>query len=157
MTLDEFAIDFIENAIIGIENDGISEEDAITNDILEYIKDCGEILEPQLCNFKVRGIKINAVDYDDDNESIDLFVTLMKKDNKIQKISDKDVQDAFDKAEKFFNSARSGIITEKIEQPNELLSEFIGIIHPLCSPVQIRCACRIIGQLREYSRCVRHY
>lgn len=128
MTLDEFAIDFIENALIGYENDGITEEDAITNDILEYIKDCGEILEPQLCNFKVRGIKINAVDYDDDNESIDLFVTLLKKDPKIQKVSDKDVLDAFDKAEKFFNSARSGVISEKIEQPNELLSEFIGII-----------------------------
>jgi hypothetical protein len=128
MTLDEFAIDFIENALIGYENDGISEEDAITNDILEYIKDCGEILEPQLCNFKVRGIKINAVDYNDDNESVDLFVTLMKKDFKIQKVSDKDVLDAFDKAENFFTTARRGVIAEKIEQNNELLSEFIGII-----------------------------
>jgi len=128
MTLDEFAIDFLENSLISVEADGISDEDAITNDILEYIKDCGEIMEPQLCNFKVRGIKINAVDYDDDNESIDLFVTLSKRDLKIQKVSDRDVLDAFEKAENFFNSARSSTITEKIEQSNELLNDIIGLI-----------------------------
>ena len=128
MTLNEFAVDFIENALISVSEDGIPEEDAVTNDILEYIKDCGEIFEPQICNVKLRGIKINAVDYNDDNESIDLFVTLFKNDTKIQKIPDKDVIDAFTKAEKFYSTADSGNLIDKLDNPNEELSDFIEII-----------------------------
>ena len=131
MTLDEFACDFLESAQISVESDNISLEDAVTNDIIEYIKDCGETLDPQLCNVKIKGIKINAVDYDDDNESVDLFVTIAKSEQRIQKVSDKDILDVFSKAEKFYDSVRTGSLQEKIDSPSEQLSDFISIVQQI--------------------------
>ncbi|HEV7346870.1 AIPR family protein [Telluribacter sp.] len=128
MTLEEFAADFFENVLISAESDGLSLEDVITNDVLEYIKDCGEALEPQLCSLKARGLKINAIDYDDDNESIDLFITISREVSGVQKIPDREIIDAFSKAEKFFIAARDGTISDKIEEPDEHLSDFINII-----------------------------
>ncbi|GAB3688493.1 AIPR family protein [Spirosoma flavus] len=128
MNLDEFAADFLENVHISIESEEVSVEDAITADILEYIKDSGEVLEPLVCTIKARGMRINAYDYDDDNETIDLFVTVGRDDARIQKVSDKEILDSFGKAEKLFNSARNGNITDKNENNDELLPDFISIV-----------------------------
>ena len=62
MTLNEFTVDFLEGALISVDEEKISQEDSITRDIIEYIQDCGEVIEPELCHYKVRGIKINAYD-----------------------------------------------------------------------------------------------
>ena len=102
MNLSEFAIDFLEGALITVEDEKISQEDAITNDILEYAIDSGEVIAFELCHYKVRGIKINAWNYDEENEAIDLFVSIFKSEQRLTKVSDKDVQDTFTKAENFF-------------------------------------------------------
>src|SRR5690242_346990 len=113
MELNEFAIDFLEGALITVEDEGISQEDAITNDILEYTIDSGEVIAAELCHYKVRGIKINAWNYDDENDAIDLFVSIFKGEQRLTKVSDKDVKDAFAKAENFFWSAREGKLSDK--------------------------------------------
>ena len=46
MTINEFEKDFLENSLLSLEQDGISQEDSITKDILEYIQDSGDIFEP---------------------------------------------------------------------------------------------------------------
>ncbi len=58
MTLSDFAIDFLENALLTVEDEKISQEDAITQDILEYTIDSGDVVAGELCHYKVRGIKI---------------------------------------------------------------------------------------------------
>ncbi len=128
MTLDEFASDFLENINLSVENEENEFEDAITKDILEYIIDCGEVLEPQLCKFKGKGIKLNAFDYDDENEAVDLFVTIAKTDKRIQKISDKDILDTFNKAEKFYAFAINENLEVTDEQNFEELKDAVDII-----------------------------
>ena len=128
MELSEFAIEFLEGALITVEEESISQEDAITNDIIEYAIDSGEVVAHELCHYKVRGIKINAWNYDDENDAIDLFVTIFKGEQRITKVSDKDIIDAFNRAENFFWSAREGKLSEKIDESDAVIFDLIQII-----------------------------
>lgn len=128
MNLSEFAVDFLEAALITVEEEQISQEDAITNDILEYSIDSGEVIAHELCHYKVRGIKINAWNYDEENEAIDLFVTIFKSEQRLTKVSDKDVQDAFSKAENFFWSAREGKLSAKVDESDTTVFDLVQII-----------------------------
>lgn len=128
MNLSEFAVDFLEGALITVEEEKISQEDAITNDILEYSIDSGEVIAHELCHYKVRGIKINAWNYDEENEAIDLFVTIFKSEQRLTKVSDKDVQDAFSKAENFFWQAREGKLSAKVDESDTTVFDLVQII-----------------------------
>lgn len=128
MELSEFAIDFLENALFTVEDEKISQEDAITNDILEYSIDSGEVIAHELCHYKVRGIKINAWNYDEENEAIDLFVTIFKSEQRLTKVSDKEVQDAFSKAENFFWQAREGKLSAKVDESDTTVFDLVQII-----------------------------
>jgi hypothetical protein len=128
MNLSEFAIDFLESALITVEDENISQEDVITNDILEYTVDSGEIIAWELCHYKVRGIKINAWNYDEENEAIDLFISIFKGEQKLTKVSDKDIQDAFSKAENFFWAAREGKLSAKIDESDITVFDLVQII-----------------------------
>ncbi|MES2592197.1 MAG: AIPR family protein [Bacteroidota bacterium] len=128
MNLSEFAIDFLEGALITVEDEKISQEDAITNDILDYAIDSGEVVAFELCHYKVRGIKINAWNYDEENEAIDLFVSIFKSEQRLTKVSNKDIQDAFSKAENFFWSARDGKLSGKIDESNVTIFDLVQII-----------------------------
>lgn len=128
MTLSEFAIDFLESALITVEEEKISQEDAITNDILEYAIDSGEVIAHELCHYKLRGIKINAWNYDEENEAVDLFVTIFKGEQRITKVSDKDIEDAFSKAENFFWSAWQGKLSSKIDESDTTVFDLVQII-----------------------------
>ncbi|HMQ69804.1 MAG TPA: AIPR family protein [Ignavibacteria bacterium] len=128
MNLSEFAIEFLEGTLIAVEEDKISQEDSITNDILEYSIDSGEVIAHELCHYKVRGMKINAWNYDEENEAIDLFVTIFKSEQRLTKVSDKDIEDAFLKAENFFWSAREGKLSTKIDESDLTVFDLVQII-----------------------------
>jgi hypothetical protein len=128
MDLSEFAIDFLEGALITVEDEKISQEDAITNDILEYTFDSGEVIAAELCHYKVRGIKINAWNYDEDNEAIDLFVTVFKSEQRLTRVSDKDIADAFSKAENFFWSAREGKLSAKVDESEIAIFDVVQVV-----------------------------
>lgn len=128
MELSEFSIEFLEGSLITVEDEGISQEDSITNDIIEYIIDSGEIIAAEICHYKVRGIKINAWNYDEDNDSIDLFVTIFKPDTRLTKVSDKDITDTFTKGVNFFNSAREGKLTSKVDESDTVIFDVVQII-----------------------------
>ena len=128
MDLSEFAVDFLEGSLITVEDEKIPQEDSITNDILEYLFDSGEVIAAELCHYKVRGIKINAWNYDDENDSIDLFVTIFKSDPRLTRVSDKDILDAFNKAENFFWSAREGKLSSKVEEAEITIFDVVQVI-----------------------------
>ncbi|AYZ13075.1 hypothetical protein EGY05_14535 [Chryseobacterium arthrosphaerae] len=136
MNLSEFGIDFLESALITVEEDKISQEDAITNDILEYAIDSGEVIAHELCHYKVRGLKINAWNYDEENASIDLFVTIFKGEPRLTKVSDRDILDAFNKAESFFWQARDGKLSAKIDESDINVFDLVQIIEQSKSEVK---------------------
>jgi hypothetical protein len=126
MTINEFEKDFLENSLLSLEQDGISQEDSITKDILEYIQDSGDIFEPELCHFKIRGSKINAYDYNDENETLDLFVTIFK--NEPGKIADSILENAYDKVYNFYKEAKDGRLINKIDESEEVIFDLVQII-----------------------------
>jgi hypothetical protein len=128
MDLSEFAIDFLEGTLITVEDERISQEDAITNDILDYAIDSGEVIAFELCHYKVKGIKINAWNYDEENEAIDLFVSIFKGEQRLSKVSDNDVQEAFSKAVNFFWSAREGKLSSKVDESDTNVFDLVQII-----------------------------
>lgn len=128
MDLSEFAIDFLENALISVDEEKISQEDAITEDILEYTIDSGDVIAGELCHYKVKGIKINAWNYDEENEAIDLFVTIFKGEQRLTKVSDKDISESFNKAENFFWAARDGKLSAKVDESDVTIFDVVQII-----------------------------
>jgi hypothetical protein len=137
MELGEFAIEFLQSSLIITEEDKISQEDSITTDILEYIIDSGEInLGVELCHYKVRGIKINAWNYDEEDDSFDLFVTIFKGELKLTKVSDKDILEAFNKCENFLWSAREGKLSEKIDESESNALDLVQMIEQTKSKVK---------------------
>ncbi len=128
MDLSEFAVNFLEEALITVDEEKISQEDAITTDILEYTIDSGEVIAGELCHYKVRGIKINAWNYDEDNEAIDLFVSIFKSEQRLTKVSDKDIADAFSKAENFFWSAREGKLSAKVDESDTAIFDVVQVV-----------------------------
>jgi len=128
MQLEEFSIEFLEGALITVEEENISQEDSITNDILEYTIDSGEVIAGELCHYKVRGIKINAWNYDEENEAIDLFVTIFKSEARLQKVADKDIEDAFGKGKNFFWAARNGKLSSKVDESDTAIFDLVQII-----------------------------
>lgn len=128
MQLSEFAVDFLESSLITVEEEKISQEDSITNDILEYTIDSGEVIAGELCHYKVRGIKINAWNYDEENEAIDLFVTIFKSEARLQKVADKEIEDAFSKGKNFFRAARDGKLSSKVDESDTAIFDLVQII-----------------------------
>ncbi|SHG42158.1 AIPR family protein [Pedobacter caeni] len=136
MELSEFAVDFLESALITVEDEKISQEDALTKDILEYTIDSGEVIAGELCHYKVRGIKINAWNYDEENEIIDLFVTIFKGESRLQKVSDKDIDDSFNRALNFFWAARDGKLSGKVDESETVVFDLVQIIEETRSVVK---------------------
>ncbi|MBE7173143.1 MAG: AIPR family protein [Williamsia sp.] len=128
MDLPEFAVEFLEGALISVEDEGLSQEDAITNDILEYAIDAGEVVAHELCHYKIRGIKINAWNYDEENKAVDLFVTIFRSEQRLAKISDKEILEAYSKAERFFWQAREGNLSAKVDESDIVVFDLIQII-----------------------------
>jgi hypothetical protein len=128
MSLQEFAVDFLESVLITVEDERIPQEDVITDDILEYIIDAGEVIAGEICHYKVRGIKINAWNYDEENEVIDLFITIFRGEQRLTKVSDTDILDAFTKAENFFRSAREGRLSAKVDESDINVFDLVQII-----------------------------
>lgn len=128
MNIKEFTDDFIENVLLNIEIDGSNQEDELTKDIIEYIKDCGEAFEPVICHYKQRGIKVNAYDYNEESNTLDLFVTVLKSGTGLQKTSDSDIEDALKKICEFYKLAVSGKLISKIDESNEDVYELAQLI-----------------------------
>ena len=128
MNLQVFSVDFLESVLFTVEEENIPQEDVVTNDILEYAIDAGEVIAGEICHYKVRGIKINAWNYDEENEGIDLFVTIFKGEQRLTKVSDADIQDAFSKAENFFWAARNGKLSAKVDESDINVFDLVQII-----------------------------
>jgi len=128
MNLQEFSVDFLESVLFTVEDEGTPQEDVVTNDILEYAIDAGEVIAFEICHYKVRSIKINAWNYDEENEIIDLFVAIFKGEQRLTKVSDSDILDAFSKAENFFWAARDKKLSAKVDESDINVFDLVQII-----------------------------
>lgn len=128
MNLEDFSIDFLEQSLITVEHSKISQEDSITTDILDYLIDCGDISVSEICHYKVRGIKINAWNYEEETNSFELFTTIVKSEGRLTKVSDTEIQEAFKRTLNFFWSARNKKLRDKVDESCFSVLDLVQII-----------------------------
>ncbi len=114
MDIKEFAKDFLENVRMTVENVGGDYDEELASSILEYIEDNGEVNAPQVCAFKKTRSRITAYDYNDEVESLDLFI-LLKADTQLGKVNKNKVEQGFNYLSSFYREAMDGSLFRNIE------------------------------------------
>ena len=125
MDIKEFASNFMQLAIE--ENAEKDFDEELLSMILEYVEGSGDVASPKICFFKKRMASINAYDYNDENDSLDLFILIPTK-TILGKISNNEIDKALTRLYHFYEEVISGKITNEIENPNEELAEVSTLI-----------------------------
>ncbi|PRY22734.1 AIPR protein [Spirosoma oryzae] len=136
MDIKEFATEFLEQALITAESEVLSQEAAITRDIFDYVTDSSEAVDPVLCYYRSKGIKINAYDYDDDDDALSLFSTIPKLEANRLTVADSEVSDLFGKMLRFHKDVVAGKLQERIDESNEELFELMQIISEAANEIK---------------------
>ena len=73
-TLDEFYSTFREEVLCAsdTETSGWTTEDFLTNVMMEYLEEAGEVTDPVICPFRGYGLQMNAYAISEDCESVDI-------------------------------------------------------------------------------------
>lgn len=82
-------------------------EEQFTDLMLEYLADAGEIDDREICSHQARGIKVNGYAFSNNNESLDLFVSLYTGEYPPIRISKTDLQTQLKRLRTFFDRAVS--------------------------------------------------
>ena len=78
-TLDEFYTAFREEVLCAsdTETSGWTIEDFLTNVMMEYLEEAGEVTDPVICPFRGYGLQMNGYAISEDYESVDIFVSII--------------------------------------------------------------------------------
>ncbi len=94
--------------------------------MLEYLANAGEIDDLELCYHQARGIKVNGYDFSNDNEWLDLFVTLFSGEPSPVKVPKSDILNQFKRLRTFFDrSMRQKYTTMEESSPAFYLADNI--------------------------------
>lgn len=114
MDIKDFAKDFLENVKLSADNAVSDYEEELASAILEYLEDNGEVYAPQVCSFKKTRSRITAYDYNDEIESLDLFL-LLKSDSLLGKINNNKLDQGFNYLSSFYREAMDGSLFKNTE------------------------------------------
>ncbi|MBN1195331.1 MAG: AIPR family protein [Methanomicrobiaceae archaeon] len=104
---EQFAESFHQD-IISYSRDADTEsftEDQFTELMLEYMADAGEIDDREKCSHQSRGIKVNGYALSNDNENLDLFVSIYKGECPPTKVSKTEISTQIKRLRTFFDRA----------------------------------------------------
>ncbi len=127
MDIREFATQFMENVNAMVDMEGSTPEEEIAQSIIEYMEDAGEVGAPEICSFKKKGAAISAYDYNDENNSLDLFI-LVPTDTLLGKINNGKIDSAFSKMYRFYDEVTKGTLLKDDESPNSELQDAQDLI-----------------------------
>lgn len=127
MDLKEFATDFMETVKDTVFNESKGFDEELTESILEYVADSGDVCAPTICSFKKTKARINAYDYNDEGDSLDLFI-LIKTDTILGKISNNEIDRNFSRLYGFFEQVRKGRINDEESEPFSGFAEISELI-----------------------------
>lgn len=82
-------------------------EERFTDLMLEYLADAGEIDDREICSHQARGIKVNGYSFSNNNQALDLFVSLYTGEYPPIHVSRTDLQVQLKRLRTFFDRAVS--------------------------------------------------
>lgn len=119
MTLESFATDLLEEVLHSAEasEGGEFHENAFTREILEWLVDLGECVDPEVAFLKRPGLKLNGWDLREEG-IVDLVVTIFDGQRPLHRIPRGEVLDAFSRGRRFLERALDGLYRE-LEESEE--------------------------------------
>lgn len=119
MSVEKFSQDFLENVLLDAEANGEFHENVFTQHFLEYLVEADECIEPQICHYKKPGMKLNAFDLHEDNDTLLIFVSVFDNLSYNRKVSKKTLGDEFERGKRYFEKAIKGF-GSTMEESNEI-------------------------------------
>src|SRR5665647_478677 len=100
MSLNEFHKDFYEQVNLTKETEtyGWEPEDFFTAVMLDYLEEAGEVENSIVCPFRDRGLQLNAYSITEDNENVDIFVSIFLDSEEPQNVTRNDIDASLKRA-----------------------------------------------------------
>ncbi|NCC73254.1 MAG: abortive phage infection protein [Sphingobacteriia bacterium] len=102
-------------------------EDYLSSVVLDFLEEMGEVLDPIMAPFRARGLQMSGYAMDDENESVDIFVSLYFSDDGIATAPLNLVDAAIKRALQIFRKASQQLFSDY--QRDEEAYEFAKRIH----------------------------
>ncbi len=99
--LDEFSENFQQEVISRSQADESLREDKFTELMTEYLSDADEIDDALVCYHKAHGIKVNAYEINENEDNLDLFISIYTGSQPPVKVPKNDIDISFKRANAF--------------------------------------------------------
>ena len=111
LNIEDFAAELHQTILVETEGQvgGEFQENMFTGNILGWLVDIGECVDPEVAFFKGPGMKLNAWDLGDDRTDVDLFVTVFEGTEPVPKIPKSKIAEAAARCRKFLARAMAGL------------------------------------------------
>lgn len=134
--ISKFYQDFMAQAQEDADLNEVTLDDALTENIIEYIKESNETNSPEiLCIHplddtvkKREAFRINAFDYSDMSGELDIFVSLFKKSDKPETIPHNEIDSAINQGVRFFNLTIAGVLSKMFRETRPDFAEVTDMI-----------------------------
>lgn len=125
MRLEDFARELLEDVLAetsaAAEGEGAFQESVFASHALELLITAGEVVDPQTCQYRGRGMKVDAFDYLDDSDELDLFVTDFDNRTGLRRMGSSEVADLFARGQTFLRRSLDGL-HQKLEESSDAFS-----------------------------------
>jgi len=132
MTIEDFAAQLLQNILRTSIDEGISREEAFTNDTFLVLQGNHEAYEPLPAYYRVLKTHVNGYDFSIDRDECDVYVTDFEANAGIHSISLADVRKLCEQATEFVRRAIAGQLDEvELDGPRQfidLLKEHADIL-----------------------------
>ncbi len=117
-------------------------ESMFTEVVMQHMSEVGMTFEPQVCQFERKVgnavMRLNGYSLSDEDDQIDLFVTLYKNADELLELSDQDTKKAAEQCLKFFTECARGRLGRHIDESEDVYPLVIKIPEVLAELDQIR-------------------
>ena len=129
LTINSFYQNFMEEISIASDSEtyGWEPQDFFTAVMLEYLEDAGETDSPVICPFRGYGLQLNAYSFSEDNNNLDIFVSVYNESDTLISVSRNDIDAAIKRGIQLYRKATNDLYTS-FEKDNDTY-EFAITIH----------------------------
>ena len=129
ITMNSFYDNFMEEVALAsdAETYGWDPQDFFTAVMLEYLEEAGEIDNPIICPFRGYGLQLNAYSFSEENDNVDIFVSVYNDSETIPSVSKNDIDAAIKRGIQLYRKATNDLYTS-FEKDNDVY-EFAISIH----------------------------
>lgn len=153
-SINEFYCEINEQVALAKDNvsHGWNDEDFFTSVMLEYLEDIGEVENVVICPYRALGIQLNAYSISEDNEQIDIIVSINNDSESLTSVSRSEIDAALKRATNLFRKSTKDMY-QSFEKDNDIYEfaislhkqkhtiksvRFIALVNGLVKPIQLK-------------------